>query len=50
MNKINQNVITECDIETAPFRCEFCEKPMTAQDYNFCDICDDCREENDEWE
>ena len=50
MSNKYQDVITKCDLETAPFRCEFCEKPMTDQDYHFCDICDDCREENDEWE
>ena len=26
--------------------CEFCGKDMTDEEYNFCDICPDCR---DEW-
>ena len=30
------------------YNCEFCEKPMTEEDHDFCDICGDCLEENDE--
>ena len=26
--------------------CEFCNKPMNAEDYEFCDICPDCLDEN----
>jgi len=26
--------------------CEFCGNDMTEEEYNFCDICPDCR---DEW-
>ena len=25
-------------------KCEFCGKDMTEEEYNFCDICPDCRE------
>jgi len=28
-------------------KCEFCDKEMTEEDHNFCDICDNCREENE---
>ena len=28
------------------YKCEFCDKNMTEEDYNFCDICGECREEN----
>ena len=28
-------------------KCEWCDKPMTEEDHNFCDICDECREENE---
>lgn len=27
--------------------CEFCNKPMKKEDYEFCDICPDCLDEND---
>ena len=26
-------------------QCEFCSKPMTQEDYDFCDICGECRED-----
>ncbi len=29
------------------YKCEMCNKNMTEEDYNFCDICDECREENE---
>ena len=47
MSKMYQNIITQCDLDSAPFRCEWCEKPMTEEDHHFCDICDDCRDENE---
>ncbi len=25
-------------------KCEFCSKEMTEEEYNFCDICPDCRD------
>tara|TARA_Y100000385_G_C12643165_1_gene446290 strand:+ start:193 stop:303 length:111 start_codon:yes stop_codon:yes gene_type:complete len=28
-------------------KCEWCERTMTEEDHNFCDICGDCREENE---
>ena len=31
------------------YYCEFCGVEMTEEDYNFCDICGDCREENEQW-
>jgi hypothetical protein len=27
------------------FKCEMCEASMTKEDHHFCDICDDCRDE-----
>jgi Zn finger protein HypA/HybF involved in hydrogenase expression len=30
------------------YNCEFCDKQMTEEEHHFCDICSDCREENDE--
>ena len=27
-------------------KCEFCGKSMTDNEYNFCDICPNCRDEN----
>jgi hypothetical protein len=27
------------------YNCEWCEVIMTEEDHNFCDICDECREE-----
>jgi len=27
--------------------CEMCNKPMTEEDHNFCDMCDECREPQD---
>ena len=29
-------------------KCEWCDKTMTEEDHNFCDICDECREENED--
>jgi len=29
-------------------KCEFCGKFMTEEEYNFCDICPDCRDKYDE--
>ena len=31
------------------YYCEFCGEQMTEEDHHFCDICDDCREENEQW-
>jgi uncharacterized CHY-type Zn-finger protein len=28
--------------------CEFCEKEISQEEYDFCDICPDCRD-NEEW-
>jgi len=25
-------------------QCEFCEKDMSEEEYDFCDICPDCRD------
>jgi len=29
-------------------KCEFCGKNMTEKEYDFCDICPDCRDKYDE--
>jgi len=29
------------------YKCAFCDKNMTEEDYNFCDICGECREDNE---
>jgi uncharacterized CHY-type Zn-finger protein len=29
-------------------KCEFCGKDMTEEEYNFCDICPDCRDKYEE--
>jgi len=34
-----------CDAETP--HCNWCERPMTTIEHEFCDICDECREESD---
>ena len=26
------------------YKCEFCNKEMTEEEYNFCDICPECRD------
>ena len=31
--------------EEAEYECEMCEEEMTEEEYDFCDICGDCREE-----
>ena len=36
---------TACDAQTP--HCEWCERTMTEEDHDFCDICDECREENE---
>ena len=33
---------TACDAVTP--HCEFCERPMTTIEHEFCDICDECRD------
>ena len=33
------------NIDTDPYVCEICEKHMTKEDHDFCDICDKCRDE-----
>jgi hypothetical protein len=48
-NRYNQNIISTCDMLSTPERCEMCERPMTPEDHNFCDICDDCREQTEEY-
>ena len=32
------------------YKCEFCNRQMTEEDHNFCDICDDCRDEKEDYE
>ena len=27
------------------YKCEFCDKNMTEEDHDFCDICGECRED-----
>jgi rRNA maturation endonuclease Nob1 len=34
-----------CDAET--LHCNWCERPMTEEEHDFCDICGECREENE---
>jgi len=34
-----------CDSKT--LHCEWCERPMTEEEHDFCDICGECREENE---
>ena len=29
------------------YKCAFCDKNMTEEDYHFCDICGECREDNE---
>ena len=29
-------------------KCEFCNIIMTEEEHNFCDICGECREENEQ--
>tara|TARA_R110002110_G_scaffold6280_2_gene31537 strand:+ start:827 stop:943 length:117 start_codon:yes stop_codon:yes gene_type:complete len=33
-------------MEQEILKCEFCNKTMTQEDHEFCDICGDCRDEN----
>ena len=35
------------DIMNEEYKCEFCYKNMTEEDHHFCDICGNCREENE---
>ena len=35
-------------MEEEEYHCEWCNKEMTEEDHHFCDICGDCREENEE--
>lgn len=48
-NRYMQNYISTCDINETPERCEVCERGMSEEDHNFCDICDDCRDQMDEY-
>ena len=38
------DVRTQCDIESIPYVCEICNRPMSEEDHDFSDICDACRE------
>jgi len=29
------------------YKCAFCDKAMTEEDHHFCEICGECREENE---
>ena len=29
-------------------KCEFCKRIMNEEEHNFCDICGECREENEQ--
>jgi len=29
-------------------KCEFCNRIMTEEEHDFCDICGECREENEQ--
>ncbi len=31
---------------SGPYKCEICNKEMTMEDHNFCDICPSCLDEN----
>lgn len=33
-------------MEQETLKCEFCNKAMTQEDHEFCDICGNCRDEN----
>ena len=45
MSNTTDKYVLACE---AQLRCEWCDKLMTEEDHNFCDICDDCRDENEQ--
>ena len=34
-------------MQNEEYKCAFCDKNMTEEDHHFCEICDECREENE---
>jgi len=39
------NIRTQRTVDTTLYICEVCSTSMTEEDHNFCDICDECRED-----
>ena len=38
------NIRTQCDMDTIPYVCEICNKPMSEEEHDFSDICSACLE------
>ena len=34
-------------MQNEEYKCAFCDKNMTEEDHHFCDICGECREDNE---
>ena len=47
IDAVYQSVIEFINLKTnnEELNCEFCGKEMKEEDHNFCDICDECRQE-----
>ena len=38
------DVRTQCDIDSIPYTCGICNRPMSEEDHDFSDICSACLE------
>lgn len=47
IDAVYQSVVEFINLKTnnEELNCEFCDKEMKEEDHNFCDICDECRQE-----
>ena len=45
LSNINSLIVKFTKMED--LQCQFCEKTMTEEAHDFCDICDECREEHE---
>ena len=47
MKDVNKKV-TVIIMNEDSLECSWCEREMTEEEHDFCDICDECREENEQ--
>ena len=43
-NQVEPEEQEKCQVKEEQEKCEICNKDIKKEDYDFCDICDDCRE------
>jgi hypothetical protein len=43
-NQVEPEEQEKCQVKEEQEKCEICNKDIEKEEYDFCDICDDCRE------